>query len=795
MAASAAPFAADTGLTSASQQKRTGVVNRMLLDGTNQDAYQIILIMGASAFALLFELMHQQPSLLRQVVEAPTWYKWGAGYPFLCAPAIPLILCPTSLLALSRRFTTRSAAAASGARLGAKAYLTIHVWTCLATAFLHHLDTAQPHLVSGIHVLPTFALVVPAALLSSISTWRTSVCGLGALFILELYVRATIGNESTLTIWSRSIYSAVLAGAYSLPISWLIERARQLDHQEQRNSLEESHIASLGARLAGSRHARNLAHNHILAALVSAFPERGTPAQRLRSVANDALSLMEQPESGHDAHNTAELIDQLRSWCWQQPQTYIEYDVHPATFPENDDAGFDITEDEYAEILAAALEALRNVASHASGKNVRQHVRCTASIYQSADTFSLSIADDGVGFDINQLSPLRLGLKNSIIARMQSLSGGDAFVSSAIGSGTSVTLELKRATTAVPAEPSLPLTGEGLSATVHGSWGRIGIAVILLSCWLHVARAADSQIHLYASVLCATATTITFTLFAWPPTGRTRIFQQYATLICVALGVIPFLVWGPVTPTLELASWPQGHHGILMVILLHQHRWRLMLTSHSIAAMAHTIPVLVLHVSAMPFVRSMAFQSINILTVATVIALVRSIEPRITAMQRQAHQAQVLRTARQARLEAETTLLADVSQRSRPVLEQLSSLTDAPSDALVQLARRVEAELRDLIRVPRLAGHPSLGDAVRQARDRGVDVIQLDDSQQDTDLTITPPPLPTTLVDTATRMLHRAKNGESVVLRLCPQHSPYAATIQCHSAAGAIALERIRRTS
>ena len=46
MAASAAPFTADTGSASASQQKRTGVVNRILLDGTNQDAYQIILIMG-----------------------------------------------------------------------------------------------------------------------------------------------------------------------------------------------------------------------------------------------------------------------------------------------------------------------------------------------------------------------------------------------------------------------------------------------------------------------------------------------------------------------------------------------------------------------------------------------------------------------------------------------------------------------------------------------------------------------------------------------------------------------------
>ena len=67
MAASAAPFAADTGSTSASQQKRTGLVNRMLLDGTNQDAYQIILIMGASLFGMLFELFHQEPSLFQHI--------------------------------------------------------------------------------------------------------------------------------------------------------------------------------------------------------------------------------------------------------------------------------------------------------------------------------------------------------------------------------------------------------------------------------------------------------------------------------------------------------------------------------------------------------------------------------------------------------------------------------------------------------------------------------------------------------------------------------------------------------
>ena len=810
MAASTAPFAADTNSatastaiaahvtpTGASQPKRTGFVSRFLLDGTNQDAYQIILIMGASLFGMLFELIHQKPSLFQQVVEAPAWYRWGVGFPFLCAPLIPLALCPAYLVALSRHFPSRSAAAASGARLGAITYLLIHVWTWFTTIILHCIDPSQPHLASGIHTLPAFALVIPAALLSAASNWTTATSGLGLLFVLELSVRAAIGNESTLAVTTRSIYSAVFAGAYSLPISWLIECARQLDAEERRNRRDEYHITRLGAQLTGTRRARNLVHDHILAALVSSFPERGTPAKRLRSAAAEALNLLSRPDSDSRIHDATELADHLRSWCQQQPHHHIKYTVqlHTPTAEASDNSDFTLSEYEYSEILAAALEALRNVANHAASLDLHRHAQCLISISQTTDTFSVSITDNGVGFDIQQINPLRLGLQGSISARMQSLLGGQANISSTVGVGTSVTLKLKRTIPDAHIDHPLPLTGEGLSATVHSPWGRVGIAIITLSCWMHVAWAADSPAHLYSSILCATAITIAFASLAWPPTGRMRTFQQHAALLCTALGIIPYFVWHSFTPSLELSSWPQGYFGILTVFFLHQRRLKLALTSYVIVDITHIIPILVLDIPIAPFVRSIAFQSINVLTAATVIALVRSIEPRISAVQRQAHQAQVLRTARQARLEAETTLLTDVSRRSRPVLEQLRSLTDAPSDALVQLARRVEAELRDLIRVPRLASQPALVAAVRQARDRGVDVIQLDDSQQDSDLATAPPPLPTTLIDTATHILHRAKNGESVVLRLCPQHSPYAATIQCHSAAGAIVLERIRRAS
>ena len=796
MAASAAPFTADTGLTSASQPKRTGLVNRMLLDGTNQDAYQIILIMGASLFGMLFELFHQEPSLFQQVAEAPRWYRWAAGYPYLFGLLIPPVLCPLAAFTISRQHTSRASAAAAGARLGAWVYLALHGWACAAILTLHNLDPDQPHLASGIHPLPAFGMVIAAALLAAVASWRTAVIGLAVLFLLEFIVRLYAGSEGLLEALTRAGYSTTFAGCYCLPINWLIGCARQIDTESQRNSHEEDLAARLSAQLAGSRHARNLVHDHVLAALVSSFPERGMPAKRLRTAAADALELLKQPTHSDDRHTTTDLVDQLRSWCQQHTHPQVDYSFASATDPElGTEADLSLSEDEFVEVLAASLEALRNVAAHSSGGEPQRHVDCTVSTQQSAGTLTVTIADDGVGFDTSRLSPLRLGLRQSIIGRMRHLPGGHASVSSEVGRGTTVQLGLRKATPEAHTADALPLTGDGLSATVHGHWGRIGLGCIILTAWAHVMRSSGTPAHVLVSIPSAVGVTCSFLALAWPPRGLARALQRWCILSTSALSTIPFLTWGPLTPTLELASWPQGYSAIFTVLLLHQRRLKLALVNLGVVGAAHLLPVVMIGAPAAPFVRSFGFQCINILTVATVIALVRSIEPRITAMQRQAHQAQVLRTARQARLEAETTLLADVSQRSRPVLEQLRSLTDAPSDALVQLARRVEAELRDLIRVPRLASQPVLVAAVRQARDRGVDVIQLDDSQQDSDLATAPPPLPTTLVDTATRMLHRAKNGESVVLRLCPQHSPYAATIQCHSAAGAIALERIRRAS
>ena len=85
-------------------------------------------------------------------------------------------------------------------------------------------------------------------------------------------------------------------------------------------------------------------------------------------------------------------------------------------------------------LLRVVQEALHNVAKHAHATTVRVTMR------ERGDQLELSVADDGVGFDVTASYPGHLGL-TSMHERVAAL-GGELEVSSEPGSGTTVRLEL-----------------------------------------------------------------------------------------------------------------------------------------------------------------------------------------------------------------------------------------------------------------------------------------------------------------------------------------------------------------
>jgi len=92
-----------------------------------------------------------------------------------------------------------------------------------------------------------------------------------------------------------------------------------------------------------------------------------------------------------------------------------------------------------AEVVAAltdaTAQALSNSLAHAGRKATRK-VRLKATERE----IKIVVADDGVGFRPSRVAKNRLGLRISIIDRVEAI-GGRVFIDSRIGQGTSIILE------------------------------------------------------------------------------------------------------------------------------------------------------------------------------------------------------------------------------------------------------------------------------------------------------------------------------------------------------------------
>ena len=81
------------------------------------------------------------------------------------------------------------------------------------------------------------------------------------------------------------------------------------------------------------------------------------------------------------------------------------------------------------------LQAVDNSIKHA-GKNVKRVVRLRG----KKRGIKIVVSDDGRGFRPSQISKDRLGIRNSIIDRVERV-GGRVFIDSAPGSGANIVIE------------------------------------------------------------------------------------------------------------------------------------------------------------------------------------------------------------------------------------------------------------------------------------------------------------------------------------------------------------------
>lgn len=206
----------------------------------------------------------------------------------------------------------------------------------------------------------------------------------------------------------------------------------------QLNRSRESHEAAIAlreeqaraeAKAARQEHLSRLIHDQVLSVLTSALALSGSPPYELQQAAVRALTLGEDsslaplaPAETLDAHQAITSI--AKSLHGLDPAMRIVCATATGALPMK------VT----AALTDAAAEAMRNSIRHAGTDAVRE-----ARISAEDGGAVVVITDTGIGFDPEAIPPERMGIRGSILARMQR-AGGVAVIRSSPGAGTEVTL-------------------------------------------------------------------------------------------------------------------------------------------------------------------------------------------------------------------------------------------------------------------------------------------------------------------------------------------------------------------
>lgn len=199
------------------------------------------------------------------------------------------------------------------------------------------------------------------------------------------------------------------------------------------------------ARLAAERQARQeaeaernaelqrLVHDEVLSVLAAAALFRGAAPRELQDEAAHALLVLRDSGDSGEAGGagasiaTAEAAEEIRLRAARFSSVELRID----------DRGGSLPADVVQEVSAAASEAIRNARRHSGAERVFVDAQF------AHERIRVVVRDDGTGFDIATVPVERLGVRDSIIRRIEEV-GGRALIVSAPGAGTEVSLSWTR---------------------------------------------------------------------------------------------------------------------------------------------------------------------------------------------------------------------------------------------------------------------------------------------------------------------------------------------------------------
>lgn len=292
----------------------------------------------------------------------------------------------------------------------------------------------EPFLLSIISVATCTAAIV----LPYVASW---------VFLIVIAITSGVvrvfGYIGVTPDYSRAFQDALLIAMFSGVMTTLIQLAlaigRGQDHAaaETRESAATAKAAEALDRQRTRYHA--FTHDDVLATLNSAVHNAPDAMLAVRESAQHALAKMDEfrdDSIGRTYHGVAEVESLIRGAAVSAGAELGEISV------ENEAPELRVPVEVSDAIAEALAESIRNSIRHAGWPDGRP-VHREIDVEFSSSGLRIVVTDDGVGFASRRVAPDRLGVRISILQRVNSQPGGFAAVTSTRGRGTTVTIAWK----------------------------------------------------------------------------------------------------------------------------------------------------------------------------------------------------------------------------------------------------------------------------------------------------------------------------------------------------------------
>ena len=540
-------------------------------------------------------------------------------------------------------------------------------------------------------------------------------------------------------------------------LTWLLRQAQALDGADSRRRALLIRLRTDASRARARRRADNFIHDHILSVLKT-VPATSAGVAQLRAGAREALADLdtaaaEPSEPVRSSELLAALTRRLRAIGGDD-----------VVISDSITQDLEMPQETAQALIDAAAEALRNSLTHAADPEQGPIMR-TATLRSDADGVTITVSDDGRGFDLEHATISRYGISGSIIARMHD-AAGEARIDSSPGAGTTVTLSWSARATTTTTSAS-PLSLASCLETSEAQTIVVCIFILYILTTLIEVRAGSYR-HLAPVIagLLAMGLAALALLKRWP---AHRMPGRAAALVAATAGGANVLVLFQI----DFAGWPGyaawclGAGAAVCCGLIARERPR----------QAWAGLVLILTVIGI-WTLSTGRNPVNIFALGSgqfstllIWHLTARISIGITARTAASEAAGAEITAqRRAHRESEALMrqaMTSVRQRVEPLLTAIAE--GAPITAGMRTrARMLEAELRDERRAPFFTGTRVI-ESARAARTRGIDVILLDDRGTSGGLTDDAQKV---VIGQAARALDDARQGQVVIRLLPPRQRP-----------------------